>query len=292
MTAQAGNGAGDDFRGDVAAFDRAWRARAETGVLHWAPEPPRNQVQLAFRSHWRLFQELMGPEFGGKRVLEVGAGRGSMSAHFAEAGFECTLLDSSPAVMHAAAGLFARYGLAGRFLVGDTTAIPFPDGSFDVVVSIGLLEHFRDPAPALQDQVRILAPGGLFLGYVVPEIPDNVQKEYEWINRILEVVAPVDSAGAAGGKEALYRSDELSESYLKILRNLPLDGLQASGVYPLPMISPSIRFPFTLLPPSAEEVLVNHLLRMLEDRAREYDRNPWLCDETHGQAFLVWGWRK
>jgi hypothetical protein len=56
------------------------------------------------------------------------------------------------------------------------------------------------------------------------------------------------------------------------------------------MISHSIDFPFSLLPPAAERVLVKHFESELEKvKARNEGRNPWLCAEGYGQAFLVWG---
>lgn len=278
-------------QGSAAAFDENWRGRQEALYTHWTRGEPANQIQLAFRNHWTLFQQLAGPFPAGTRVLEVGCGRGSMSAYFADAGCDCTLLDLSPAVIDTARAIFAANQLPARFEVGDCRALPFADGSFDVVVSIGLLEHFDDITPVLAEQVRILAPDGRFLGYVVPHLRDNVQADYAWVNDLLRAVLPPETVAATADKAVVFRSDELSPRYLPILADLGLQDVQASGVYPLPMISHSPAFPFTLLPPPAEAVLVRHFTAVLAERAQRLGHHPWRCPEGEGQAFLCWGTR-
>jgi hypothetical protein len=75
------------------------------------------------------------------------------------------------------------------------------------------------------------------------------------------------------------------------MKRLGLQNIGASGTYPLPMISHSTEFPFSLLPPRAEQVLVSHFMRVLDERNNNGERNPWLCEEGYGQAFLVWGFK-
>lgn len=278
---------------DGASFDALWQSQQEeTDYVHWTRGEPANQIQLAFRSHWRLFQELMGPAFAGRRVVELGCGRGTVSAYFADAGFDCTLLDISPTVIDTATRLFEKHGLRASYAVADAYETGLPPASFDVAVSIGLLEHLEDLERALAEQVRLLDTGGLLLAYVVPENPGNVQKDYGYI---CDILALYDRA--LGGerprpaKPDVYRSDDGSRRYFELLSKMPMRDVQASGVYPLPMISPSPSFPFTLMPPPMERVLVNQFTRMLDQRRDTTGRNPWLCDESFGQAFLVWGWK-
>jgi SAM-dependent methyltransferase len=47
-----------------------------------------------------------------------------------------------------------------RAAVGDVRRLPFRDGSFDAVYSMGTIEHFRDPETALHEMRRVLRPGG------------------------------------------------------------------------------------------------------------------------------------
>lgn len=279
--------------GDQEHYDGLWQARKlEADYVHWTRDDPVNQVQLAFRNHWLLFREIMGPDFTGRRVLELGCGRGTISAYFADAGFDCTLQDISPSVIETAQRVFSQHGLPARFEVGDAYATGLPDNSFDGVVSIGLLEHLEDLPKALAEHVRLLDHAGLLLAYVIPENPDNVQKDY---NYICDILALYDQALHGNRprlqKPSVYRSDAGSGRYLELLADMPMRDVTASGVYPLPMISPSVSFPFTLMPPAMEQVLTQHFQKVLDERRLATGKNPWLC-ESFGQAFLVWGWKE
>lgn len=278
--------------GDADSFEKIWQAREETHYTHWTRTEPQNQIQLAFRNHWSLLNDLMkSPHFKrGKRVLEVGCGRGSLSCYFSDAGYDCTLLDTSRSVVDVAQQIFEANDLKGTFVVGDANALPFDDNYFQVVFSIGLSEHFEDIEPPIKEQIRVLNEGGLFFGYVVPEYSDNIQREYEWVNDILKGYAQIPDERSRK-KQDVYRSDAGSERYLSILKECHLKSVDASGVYPLPMISHSKEFPFTLMPNKSETALVKQLGKMLKENGRRTGKHPWLCEEGYGQAFAVWGYK-
>ena len=275
-------------RGSVQEFDDNWKDRKEALYNHWTKGNPKNQIQLAFRSHWTLFKELMeGKAY--KTSLEVGCGRGTVSSYFADNGFDCTLLDLSQSILDTAKNIFENNGHNASFVNGDALKMPFEDNSFDVVVSIGLFEHFEDVETPVTEQLRILKPGGLFLGYIVPERPDNVQRYYRWVNRILSFLSKLSKkkAGEQARKTDIFRSDYGSERYLPVIEKLAVENVFVSGMYPLPMISHSPEFPFSLLPKPAEWMLTRIFESALWVRKKLYKKNPWLCEETFGQAFLV-----
>jgi len=281
----------DNKQGDSASFDTSWKNREESLYTHWTRGDVENQIQLAFRNHWTLFSELMKKEKnykGGKRVLEIGCGRGSLSCYFSDAGFDCTLIDLSSSVLDIAKGIFEKYNLKATFKVGDANSLDITDNSFDVIYSIGLLEHFEDIEKPLKEQMRVLSKGGIWFGYIVPKYTNNVQKNYEWINNILKGYKHKNAQSVAH-KEVLYRSDFGSDRYIPILKKLGLNNIQASGVYPLPMISHSINFPFSLMPKESEKALVGYFKKILEERSNATEKHSWLCEEGFGNAFLVWG---
>src|SRR5215208_6464416 len=129
--------------GSVEAFVANWKTRTESKRYHFKRGEPANQIQFAFQNHWRVFQRLLGNKTSG-RVLEVGAGRGSMAAFFADAGFDVTLLDTSYDVLKIAGTNFEEDQLNAAYICGDALKLPYSDGTFDAVLSIGLFEHFSE----------------------------------------------------------------------------------------------------------------------------------------------------
>jgi SAM-dependent methyltransferase len=278
----------EHISGDFSNFDLSWRTRKETLYTHWARGRPANQIQLAFRSHWQVFKQLIGDLAQSKGdVLEVGCGRGSLSCYFADDGWKCTLLDYSQTVLETARKIFARYGMDANFVEGDANQLPFPDNSFDVTFSIGLLEHFENVRPVISEQLRVLRPGGWFLGYIVPECPDNIQRYFNWINSILNFFASLGGLSAKGVKPPIYRSDFGSHYYVKELEGLQYTDLTIFGMYPLPMISHSPDFPFSLLPKPIEWLLTRIFESALVVRRMLTGRHGWICEEKIGQAFLL-----
>jgi SAM-dependent methyltransferase len=58
------------------------------------------------------------------------------------------------------------YGSARADLLADAHAIPFRDGTFDVVLSYAVLEHLYQPFVAVQEVARVLREGGVYVGTV------------------------------------------------------------------------------------------------------------------------------
>ncbi len=111
------------------------------------------------------------PDARAARTLEVGCGTAIDSCLLAmersAAGvYAC---DLSEKALRVARGNADGLGAALRVFAGDLTSLPFPDGAFDLVFSQGVLEHFRDPAPAMREQVRVLRPGGA----IVVDVPQK-----------------------------------------------------------------------------------------------------------------------
>jgi ubiquinone/menaquinone biosynthesis C-methylase UbiE len=273
--------------GDKSNFDKSWNQLKEAKYSHWVVGKPQNQIQLAFRNHWITFSNLIKKKkIKNKNVLEVGCGRGSLSAYFADNKWNCSLLDSSPKAINLAKLFFKKNKLNASFNIGDCKKLPYSNSTFGVVFSIGLLEHFQNPENIIKEQIRVLDKDGLFIAYVVPEIKNNIQNDFEWINKIFSMTS--NKKKLSTNKSKIFRTSNMSKFYVKILKKLKLKNINYSGIYPLPMISHSKSFPFTLMNIESEKIIVDHFQDILKRRGA----NSWLCDENYGQAILIWGTKK
>ena len=183
--------------------------------------------------------------------------------------------------------LFLKNNLDADYVVGNALALPFNNESFDIVFSIGLLEHFDEVLKPISEQIRVLNKGGIWFGYIVPEMENIVQKEFIWVNNILKTFQ--NDKIYEVPKESVYRTSYKSKYYKEILENLNVKNINASGIYSVPMISHSIDFPFTLMNEKAEKVLVEKFKEIFSQRLEKGIRNPWLCEEDYGNAILIWG---
>jgi SAM-dependent methyltransferase len=96
----------------------------------------------------------------GLRVLEIGCGIGTDGAQFAKAGADYTGIDLTDAAVELARERFQVSGLKGEFRVADAERLDFPDASFDLVYSHGVLHHTPDIEAAVREIHRVLKPGG------------------------------------------------------------------------------------------------------------------------------------
>jgi len=95
-------------------------------------------------------------------VLEIGTGKGRfLSALAVEVPF-VTTVDVDPSEQRFARLNTTWMGVSRkiRFLVQNAERLTFRNGSFDTVVSMNALHHFRKPIAAVHEMVRVLRPGG------------------------------------------------------------------------------------------------------------------------------------
>ncbi len=111
---------------------------------------------------WALAGEAVAGE-----VLEIGGGGGAMAAGLLarHPAARLTVADLDPVMVRATQRRLAGFGPRATATVGDATALPFEDGGFDVVVSFLMLHHIGGWEAAVGEAVRVLRPGGRFIGY-------------------------------------------------------------------------------------------------------------------------------
>ena len=97
-----------------------------------------------------------------ERSLEIGAGTGYVSLNLAMAGVveRVTASDISPGMVAALQSTADRVGVQVETACCEAAELPFPDGSFDLLVGHAVLHHLPDPAAAFAEFRRVLRPGG------------------------------------------------------------------------------------------------------------------------------------
>jgi SAM-dependent methyltransferase len=127
-------------------------------------------IEHTYSTGDRLVREILadGP-VSGAPVLEVGAGSGRDTLGLVRAGAIGVVLDYSPASLAIVQRLAREQGLPVHLVRADALAMPFRDGTFQVVFHQGLLEHFRDPMPLLRENARVTRTGGR----VVVDVPQT-----------------------------------------------------------------------------------------------------------------------
>jgi ubiquinone/menaquinone biosynthesis C-methylase UbiE len=100
----------------------------------------------------------------GKKLLEIGVGAGVDHLQWARAGADCYGVDLTDAAIDLTRSRLELYGLHSNLQRADAETLPFPDDSFDVVYSWGVIHHSADPERIVAEINRVLKPGGTFVG--------------------------------------------------------------------------------------------------------------------------------
>lgn len=116
---------------------------------------------VPFAGQWRVWQRLVLTRLKGHDVLELGCGLGDLLADMLEAGYNCRAVEHSPQMVAAARDTLQRRNVdtGKRVLQGSAQHLPFPDASFDTVVSTFPSEYIYDP-DTISEVERVLRPGG------------------------------------------------------------------------------------------------------------------------------------
>jgi arsenite methyltransferase len=100
----------------------------------------------------------------GERVLDLGSGAGTdslVAAQMVGASGSVTGIDMTPEMLEKARASAAEMGVENvTFIEADAERLPFDDGSYDVVISNGVIDLIPDKAAVFSELFRVLAPGG------------------------------------------------------------------------------------------------------------------------------------
>ncbi len=106
----------------------------------------------------------LGPLEPGKRVLDIGSGAGTdslIAAQMVGPEGSVTGIDMTPEMLGKSRAAAAEMGLEHvTFIEADAERLPFDEGSFDIVISNGVIDLVPDKDAVFSEIFRVLAPGG------------------------------------------------------------------------------------------------------------------------------------
>jgi SAM-dependent methyltransferase len=188
--------------------------------------------------------------FAGKKVLDVGCGNGYVLSRYARGGADAYGVDLTPTAVALAERRFELMNLNGIIEVASAESLPFSDGEFDGVCSIGVVHHTPDTAKALAEIHRVLKPGGrvFLMVYHRNSVMYQLKFRAQSIARrkpMQQLVNEVDGIGNPKG--AVYsRSDfarllaefEDVELFIRLLQGWMIAGRRLTGWIPEAWLRP------------------------------------------------------
>lgn len=131
----------------------------------WAPEDDIGQQSFTTLSYMDEVIHRLGitPE---THLLDVGSGTGGPAAYIAaRTGCRITGVEINEVGVEVAASLVAKAGVADRvdFHQGDAMAMPFADATFDMALSLNVMNVFEDKTALFREVRRVLRPGGRWM---------------------------------------------------------------------------------------------------------------------------------
>ena len=161
-------------------WDYAWGRRK---VRHFLNDYFGLEITPSTRRLARIFKHYL--KSGNKRILEVGCAPGRWLIYFHQQfGFQVFGIDYSRNGCKLTIEALKRRNIVGNIICGDVLDASFQlkyEGYFDVVYSLGVIEHFADPLPIINAHLKLLKKGGI-LFITMPNFSDRTL--YRWLLRI------------------------------------------------------------------------------------------------------------
>lgn len=264
-------------------FDNKW-----TGILHkvkdeefsiFVPDGqyPKTQRQMNLYQYHKFIESIIrGKSY--KNALEMGCGRGTISLYLRTRNhLDVTLTDIEASAIELAKKNFKQMDERGTFIVADSQKIPLPDNSFDIVVSIGLLEHFDDYSSILKEKYRLLRPGGVVVSLNIPK-KMSVQLLNTWYRKLLNIIGTKHEL-----KKDYFRNTDMPDAYEKKAKDAGFSDISIIHVNPFPI--------FTPLSMSVERVLI-YLYRAIILVRGIFMKYPYKTNYRASQAHFLVAYKK
>jgi SAM-dependent methyltransferase len=161
-------------------------------------------------------------------ILEIGCGKGMMLDRLQKIGYSVTGIDLEPTAIDACHASFPDVAAQ----IGSGDSIPFPSGSFDVVLSFDVFEHIRDSDRHLREVARVLRPAGRYL----------LQTPNKWTNIPFEILRHWRKyqMGPIAGYRELTKEHCALHNYWQLQRRFARNGFTTTFV-DIPVVNEHFR---------------------------------------------------
>ncbi len=267
-------------RDSIAKWDKSWQKHPG---IHLSPEA-NDWYNLVWQVHLEYCQELFGKLGAGKKMLECGAGSAKVSAHLAKLGYSCTMLDNSWEGLEAGKSNFKLAGVSGDFILADVEAMGLKSNSFDIVYSGGLLEHFHDVRPPVNEMVRVLKPGGVLAATIIPK-RFSCQVPADTLSFVIKFLLHIVTFRFKGvikesGRNFPFYENSLSlKEYRTIFEESGVKVVVSTGISPFPALP---------LPRFVRPLYVK-LMKRLMPWWKRFDRSNSRFSEIWGASLSLYG---
>lgn len=276
-----------DKYGSKKEFERFWQ-KIEDRYKYIVPDA-HSLTQSGYMTF--LSYQFLEKRFSHKRGLisiECGSGTASTSLYFRKRGYRTVLFDVSQKALEIARDNYKREREAGYAVRGDVLSLSFKDDAFDVVFSLGLLEHFENVTEVLKEMVRVLKPGGLFFASIVTKrfSPQTLADYIYHLPGVL-IINFLRLKPAKGIREA--RSYLIHKGYENDYSTAEYRGfLCASGLTEVKLYSLN-PFPYLILPAALERSYVRLIKAILKIRQAFGNPEPLTTSPRLGRVWYAFG---
>jgi len=213
-----------------------WDPKGSSAMLHKLNPVRLGFIRSAIDTHWGTDVTIRTP-LAGRTAIDVGCGAGLLCEPLARMGAEVTGVDAAAENIAAARHHAAGMRLDIDYHAGELSTLP--EGTFDLVTSMEVIEHVADKAAFVRELVARLAPGGLMIlstpnrtaasklllvdgAEMIGQVPRGT---HDWDDFIVpeELAELLDSAGMEMGTprgiaftamKGLHLSDDLKLNYI------------------------------------------------------------------------------
>lgn len=188
-------------------WDGVWGAQGGVPVFDPLSQALDREYDRSFDREVRSAMKIWGGQ--AETLIEAGCGGSQFLPYFAKQfGLRVAGIDYSETGCANVSQALADQGVDGTIHLGDMFSPPAAMGTFDVVVSIGLLEHFLDTAAAIRALSAMGRSGGMILSIIpnMTHLPGLLQKIMD--RKVYDLHVPLDletfrAAHVAAGLDVL-----------------------------------------------------------------------------------------